>query len=376
MKVLAPDTEVDDNQWESKCSLKLDPNQPGDKSTIIVTVKCDDIETYSSIVPSQGDQILKPQISQSLQAIVTTKYHHKLYAELVEAGKLSECSPMSAILQAKVTTLERPALTMSSSYANLYKDNKAIVNVTVHCNTPVPFKLKDWNITFPAPLVLDQGGDLNSGLFDCSVIEGEELFFGFKCRVNYLDSDVTSTKKCDSAVLNIVLQDHFGKTFLQVLPLDLDLFFRELTNASSLGNSNTAAAKFTLTPREALVGQPVLFRCDIDCSGLKHPNDYSIIYKIDPDVKGDWVIGGKVQGELKYSKDSQACVVEFTGIPTQPGQTKSFPSIKLVTLNGDATSLPMTSQTETIKVNSDYPMSFKTYAHKTIETFAFITPEE
>lgn len=364
LMILAPGAEVESDKWENKCSLELSPCQPGEKTTIIVTVKCDGMDSYSATISSHDDQLLRPAMSQSLEAIVTTKYHHKLYAQLLESGKMTECKPMSAILQAKVTTLERPALTISNSFANLYDDDNVVVNAIVHCNTPVPFRLKEWNISFPSPLHLDDDGDLNSGLFDCSVIEGEELFFGFKCHINFSDDD----NKCDAALLNIVLQDHFGKTFLQVLPLDLHTFYKRWSNESSAGSVNVLVARFSLNTESALVGQPVSFQCTFDTNNLRQ-QDRSLIYSINSDVSGDWVIGGKVRGKLDYS--NKHCSIEFTGIPTRPGIIKSFPTIDLSYF-----ATKSSHASEQIRVNPEYPILFKSLSHKNIETFAFSMPEE
>lgn len=366
VKVLAPGAEVESGQWESNCSITLDPCQPGEKITAIVTVKCDAIDSYNANAACKDEQLLRPEMSQTLQAIVRTKYHHKLYAKLLEMSTMTECAPMSAILQAKVTTLERPALTISNSFANIYDNNNVIVNAIVNCNTPVSFRLKEWNVMFPSPLKLDDDGDLNGGLFDCSVIEGEELFFGFKCHVQF--SDNTSNKH-ESALLNIVLQDHFGKTFLQVLPLDLDSFYKKLSKESNKRHTNTITAQFSLASNCALVGQPVSIRCNIDCSSLPQ-QERCLIYSINSDVGGDWVIGGMVRGKLKYEMDSNQCSVEFTGIPTRSGIIKSFPTINITCASSPPYSVG------SINVLQEFPTLFTSLSHKNIETFAFMMPED
>ncbi len=355
LKVLEPGTEVEeDGTWKSEREFDLGPCQPDKKITILVTVQCDAIESYSTNGLLRENNVEANVLSQTLQAIVKTSYHHKLYAEVIDSGKIMECSPMSAILQASVTTLERPALTISHSDAHLYNEDLVIVSTTVNCNTPVPFNLKEWNISFPQLLQLEKDGDLNSGLFDRSVIEGEELFFGFKCR---LDSSKESDEK---TLLNIVLQDHFGKTFLQVLPLDLHDFYQKVANESSRGTSNVATTNFSLSPQEGLVGLPVTFKCEIDCTHLIETSD--LLYSLSCNG-GDWILGGKVRGILTWSKGEQgrSCSLEFVGIPTRSGAIKTYPIVEL----------KYASLSSDIKVTSKYPVAFLSSAHKSIETSAY-----
>ena len=363
IKVLEPGAEVEDGEWKSQCRFDLDSCEPGEKITMIVTVKCDAIETYCANESLHGDSIENSALSQKLQAIVTTSYHHKLYSQLLESGKMTECSPMSAILQANVTTLERPALTISNSNAHFYGDNLVIVNVTVHCNTPVPFSLKEWNITFPSPIHLADKGDLNYGLFDRSVVEGEELFFGFKC---CLDFTPQTNLKVVRPLLNIVLQDHFGKSFLQVLPLDLEAFYKRVAIECNRDSSNVADVNFSLNSNEGLFGLPVSFQCEVDCRRLAEIVPSDLLYNLSCN-DGDWIIGGKVRGTLSYSKEDKSCSLEFVGIPTRSGVIKSFPTIEIMSSS---------SSPSDIKVNPKYPLSFLSLAHKRIETFAYLAVQE
>ena len=363
LKVLEPGIVVnDDCEWKSNCSFDLKPCQPGEKLTMIVTVKCDANENYSADGQLQDQMIENDILSQTLQAIVTTSYHHKLYTQVLESKKMRECTPMSAILQAKVTTLERPALTISDSNAFLYTENLAVVNATVNCNTPVPFSLKEWNITFPSPLYLEEKGDLNDGLFNRSVIEGEELFFGFKCRV---DLSGKLKAKDERPLLKIILQDQFNKSFLQVLPLNIDAFYQKMANECKMGKSNIATAKFSLASQEGLIGSPVVFSCDIDCGSLKQTEKSHFLFNLSCD-NSDWIIGGKVRGALDISNEEKRCSLEFVGIPTRSGDIKSFPTIEL--MNQASSSF--------IKVVSKYPTSFMSLSHKSIETFAYLSLHE
>lgn len=360
LKVLEPNTDIDEEKWTSNCSFKLKSCQPGEKLTMIVTVKCDAIDSYTVNSPLQDKTVGRNIPLQTLDAVITTSYHHKLYANELESGALKQCAPMSAILQANVTTLERPALTISDSQAFFYSDNAVVLNATVNCNTPVPFSLKKWNVTFPSYLILEVNGDLNDGLFNRSVIEGEELFFGFKCTVKLPEMPGLHNER---PLLNIILQDHFGKSFLQVLPLNIDGFYEMILNECNGNKSNSATMNFSLTSNEGLVGLPVTFKCDIDCSSLNIMDTSDLLYSLTCD-DSDWIIGGKIRGALNMPDGETCCSLEFVGIPTTSGEIKRFPKIELIQASSPSSS---------IKVTSKYPLSFMSRAHKSIETVAHLS---
>ena len=68
-----------------------------------------------------------------------------------------------------------------------------------------------------------------------AVVEGEELYFGFKCiRMNlniYSLDDIDAEKK---PIIHVILRDEFGKTFRQVLPFDLDRFILKWTKKTDM----------------------------------------------------------------------------------------------------------------------------------------------
>ncbi len=365
VKVLEPDAGVEGGKWTNTCSFDLEPCQPGKKLTMVVTVKCDAIESYSVASSQQEHTVGSNSSSQTLEAIVTTSYHHIVCAQVLETGATKNCPPMSAILQANVTTLERPALSMSESHAFLYGDNLAVVHATVICNTPVSFRLKEWNMTFPSCLVLHDDGDLNHSLFKRSVVEGEELFFGFKCHV-----DVSTLKDAilrnERPVLNITLQDNFGKSFLQVLPLNIDSFYQVMARECTNDKSNVIAS-FSIASEVGLVGSPVKFTCDMDCSHFIDAEKSSLLYKISCD-NSDWIIGGQVRGSVSISKENSSFSLDFVGIPIGSGELKRFPSVELMTDDSNNDSR--------IKVISKYPKPFMALAHRSIETFAHFSLEE
>jgi hypothetical protein len=75
---------------------------------------------------------------QGMQAKVATSYCHALYAELSEEEKMS-APAMKTVLEAIVSTLDRPVLTVGSVSAFTYAKNRVMINVSLHCNAPLPF---------------------------------------------------------------------------------------------------------------------------------------------------------------------------------------------------------------------------------------------
>jgi len=369
IKVLPPEVNVENGDWKSKCTFNLEPCKPDEKITMIVTVKCDAIGSYDASHSLNDDDGIENSITQTLQAIIKTSYHHNLYASL-NSGEAIEHPPMSAILAATVTTLKYPALTISDSNAYRYNENQVVVSATVHCNTPVPFSLKEWDITFPSPLCLEDGEDFNKGLFERSIIEGEELFFGFKCRLDFAEEKPDTTVK---PLLNIVLQDSFGKTFSQVLPLSLEKFYDQVKNEHQRGTSNIANVQFNLSNQNGLVGSPVTFVCDIDCSNLTLTKDNSeVLFDVSCN-NSDWILGGKVRGALCLSEDKSSSTLKFIGIPIKSGVIKRFPSLKLVHFTATNDSGTSQSRLPDIKVTSKYPVSFISSTHKSVETLSYLS---
>lgn len=112
--------------------------------------------------------------------------------------------------------LDWPALTVDSTNGYSYTEDKVLISVLLHCNTPVLFFIKEWDIRLPYPLRVNENGDMNQDLFEHAIAEGEQLSFGFKCAY-----DESIETKYQEPILHVVLQDEFGKTFNQVLGLTL-----------------------------------------------------------------------------------------------------------------------------------------------------------
>ena len=356
LNILPPDTEVKDGKWTSSCTFKMKPCKPGEKTTMILTVK-------SSVCASKQNH--RTIETQTLEAIVSTSYYHKLCAKVLDMGVMADCPPMSTRLQATITTLERPALTVSESNAFLYADCLAVLNIAVNCNTPVPFSIKEWSISLPSYLVLEDDGDLNDGLFERAIMEGDVVFFGFKYRVDA--SSICDETKMEQPLLNITLQDNFGEPVLHALPLNIDSLFQTIIENRNGDESKSVSVIFTLASEEGSIGSPVNIECDIDCRHLTAVEQSSLLYKLSYD-DSDWVIGGKVRGNMSCSAINRngLYTLKFVGIPTASGVLERFPRIELTDSVSNAS----------LKVVSKYPKSFISSTNKSIETFANLMMEE
>jgi hypothetical protein len=366
VEVLDPGTD-DNTKWRRKCSFDLKPCEPGERNTTIVTVKCNVIDGYSVDGSSHQHSRHDDLPLQTLQAIVTTSYHHELYDALLASGDLNGCKPMTAILQATVTTLQQPALTIRESSAMMYNDNAAVINAIVICNTPVPFSLKEWDVHFPSPICLDTDGDLNKGLFNRSVTEGEELHFGFKCLVSNKSEGGKSSESDDVAHLNVTLQDQYGKSFVQVLPLNIERFYEQIDDECKMSNDTVITANVSLECLEGLVGNPVKFKCEITQTNTeKECSPYLYILKCND---SEWIIGGKVRGSLVLADSENTHILEFIGIPTRSGTISIFPTLELTRLDD-------TCSKSKVKMITNYPSEFVSLSHKSIDTFAYLCRHE
>lgn len=364
IKVCPPGTDVSDGNWCDNCTVALGACKPHSEVVIQTSVK------------SAGSTHYERQdgIVQTIKARVNTSYHHSLYQEIISEKKEPESDPMTTLLEAMVTTLDRPALTVSRSTAHFFdkgEEENIMVSIVLHCNTPVPFFLKEWNLEFPEFLEVAPDGDLNDGMFGHAVAEGEELFFAFKCmRSEKIAANLSQNGK---SILHVVLKDEFGKTFRQVLPLDLDSIFKSFFNQDEYASMNTAMAELTCSGLEGVVGTPIKFTFDFDLSTLtslkrgfssissderRSSSTLPIVYTIICD-ETCWILCGRVQGVVdRNGVDPSKFQVEFVGIPTQSGVIKRWPEI-LLEYDSSLTS----AKAPPITVNVRYPEFFNSLAY-------------
>mmetsp|Transcript_6478 Transcript_6478/g.9274 ORF Transcript_6478/g.9274 Transcript_6478/m.9274 type:complete len:309 (-) Transcript_6478:58-984(-) len=290
-----------------------------------------------------------------MQAKVATSYHHALYDKMKDQGE-SDSPSMKTVLEAMVTTLDRPALTVDSADGFSYTEDNVLISVLLHCNTPVPFFIKEWDIRLPHPLRVEANGDMNEELFGHPIAEGEQLSFGFKCAY-----DESIQTKDEDPILHVVLQDEFGKTFNQVLGLNLDSFYGKLREKEEFTRTNSVAVKLTCSSGEGLVGAPVALTYRVDASSVSRPtrrnsNDFNtsddicMFYTVSSNQM-EWVLAGNVEGILNCSKKT-SFELEFIGIPTRPGVLKEFPSISLEYKSAHGDMPPIT-------VHAKHPENFK-----------------
>jgi len=364
LQVVPPKTDQSklEEAWRDECVIPLGACEPGKKIVITTLVK-----STSSRSGNDADNV------QEMMAKVETSYRHLSYNNVMEKGEEPDSNPMKTLLEAMVTTLDRPALAVDGSEAFVFDDDRVLVNVSLHCNTPVPFFVKEWNLDLPPPLVVEEDGDLNKGMFQHAIPEGEMLLFGFKC-LRADDSDEPSNER---PILRVVLQDDFGKTFLQVLPLNLDDIYKQLRKEDEYAELHNATAELVCSVKEGSVGHPVPFVYNLNLQSLISPKARrsnmsvsvasegprpTVLYTIISEGS-DWIVSGKVQG-LIDSKRADIVSIPFRGIPTQSGLLRHFPQIiveylPITTLSGSK------SQPPPITVLTKTPERFKSLAFTT-----------
>ena len=218
-----------------------------------------------------------------------------------------------------------------------------MVNVRVQCNSPVPFYIKEWHLDLPRPLAVEDDGDLNRDMYRHAIPEGEVLLFGFRCkRVD--GKDAGGNDKHERPILRVVLQDDFGKTFLQVLPVDLGSMYKKLRKEDAFSEMYQAVADLTCSAAEGTVGHPVPFSYQLDLRSLITPRARKratsdsesltslagrpILYTISSEGS-DWIVSGKVQGLVELSEKTESTTLQFRAIPTKSGVLRRFPELFL-----------------------------------------------
>jgi hypothetical protein len=356
------DPSILDDAWSDECAISLEACGPGKKKVITTLVK-------SSTIKHEHDA----DNIQTMWAKVETRYHHESYYAVMENGDEPKSEPMQTLLEAMVTTLDRPALAVDDTEAFVFGDNHVMVNISLQCNSPVPFFIKEWHLDLPPPLVVDVDGDLNTGMFHHAIPEGEMLLFGFRCIRTHSSAMET---RCEKPLLRVVLQDDFGKTFLQVLPVSLAGIYKELLNEDA--ELYTATAELTCSADEGTVGRPVPFVYDLNLQSLMTPRQRSrslgnasvssahgcpILYKIVSDGT-EWIVSGKMQGLIKSSPGSESVSIHFRGIPTQSGILRNFPELYLEYLPMK-TSDSVSTSSPPITVQCKSPICFQSFAYTT-----------
>ncbi|KAL7432472.1 hypothetical protein ACHAXH_001767 [Discostella pseudostelligera] len=346
--------------WSDECTIPLSACEPGNKIVITILVKSSTIDCDDG-----GDTI------QTMWAKVETLYRHKSYRVAIENGDELESDPMKTVLEAMVTTLDRPALTVHDTEAVMFGDDHVMVKISLQCNSPVLFYIKEWQLDLPPPLLVEADGDLSNGMFQHAIPEGDILLFGFKC---VLTDSSQIDPPCTKPMLRIVLKDEFGKTFVQILPVNLEDVYNKVRKDSSTELFATTA-ELTCSVDEGSVGHPVPFvytlnlsslmtprqrrssLCNMSvCSSAVRPIQYTIVSE-----GSEWIVSGKVQGLIKPNTGSDSLSIHFRGIPTNSGILRDFPALYLDYLPIKDSCAP----SPPIFVQCKKPDSFQSFAYTT-----------
>jgi len=383
-----------DEAWSNECVIPLDACGPGKKIVITTLVKSSTIKHNNDDSANTGGH--GGSTVQTMRAKVETLYRQESYDAVMESGEGEpESDPMRTLLQAMVTTLDRSALGVDDAQAFLFGDDHVMVNISLQCNSPVPFYIKEWHLDLPPPLQVEEDGDLNKGMYHHAIPEGEMLLFGFKCvrTDNSTSSPEKEEPRCERPLLRVVLQDDFGKTFLQVLPVNLEDIYKKLRKEDVHAELYTATAELTCATGEGTVGHPVPFAYELNLQSLVTPRQRRraslgtasvasgtvagcpMLYTIVSDGS-DWIVSGKVQGLLRPSpgmEESEMISLQFRGIPTQSGILRNFPELFLEYLptkdnhdrNCSTAVIPDNPSRPPITVQCKNPDCFQSFAYTT-----------
>jgi hypothetical protein len=325
LQVVSPGTEPADDKWVEACTVALPPCNADGMVVMTTSVKS---RVFKSMEQKLGlavdDSPATSGAVQTMQARVMTSYYHESYGKSSLKGD-NDTPCMRSTVEAMVTTLDKPAFTVDECRAYSYAEDRVLISILLHCNTPVPFSIKEWEVELPR-VEVEPDGDMNQELFGHAISEGEQLSLAFNC--SYAKDQKASNDALP--VLRIVLQDEYGKTFNQVLPLDLYFFYDKMRRDEEYAVTNSVDANLSCSALEGLVGGPVTFTIKIDASKVAKPkrvddDSINLLYKIVAD-ETDWIVGGKVKGLLECST-TKNFTVDFVGIPVHPGVLKEFPAL-------------------------------------------------
>lgn len=298
--------------WRSACELALPPCPPGKSVQMVFVVKS------NSRTVGESDE----QGSHVLHATVVTKYRCP-YPQGIETPTEEDITIgaflMDAVLEAKVTTLEHPALAVECIEVVPYANNRALVNIAVKSNAPGVTLVKGWDLALPSFLQLVDSGDLNECLAGAQVLQRELLSVAFECQFH----EPTGTPDSPASCLFVDVEDERGQSFREALLLDLR---RPSSFVSYLPNP-TMAVSIRSSQNEGPLGVPIKLAYNWisnDLAGLPGKVCYS--FRVDPT---NWIIGGKTDGVVAVNHSTNDFSVDVVCIPARPGFIPKFPSLSL-----------------------------------------------
>jgi trafficking protein particle complex subunit 10 len=308
-------TSTDNVSWLTSLVTPLPSCLPGQTVTITVMVK-------SEIVGKSGD----PQ--EPLLIKLSTRY---TYANDDPGDGTSPLIDTS--IEAKLPTMNQRIVAIKEYDIIPYGLGKALLNVSVLCNAPIPYTIKSWSVGLPKQLALSETTDMNESLRDMSIEYGEVVMLSFNCKVllTTKEDDLKATTKLAEPFLCINLENEYGTNFAESMKLDnanrYVLVPRPPTDDTM---TEIGALQVSINPSstEGIVGVPVDFIVKIDKSTIS-TNLVEIMYRI---VSSDssWIICGQVDGVIKtQSLGDSDLTINFVAIPSLPGIITAFPSIQI-----------------------------------------------
>lgn len=230
-------------------------------------------------------------------------------------GNETESELMEHTTQLKIPVRSAPLLTMVSSAILPCEPGKSILSVTLECNTPAPFEVKDWTIRC-SPFKATNA-KMNEDLRGEAICSGDKIFFCFPCTYGGTNQDV-------EASLLVTVENNNHDSFTETIPLP-DLVWPKMHSTTKISSSEKARVNTTISKSAGSVGEPVELVYSIECSTIpKGVKD--VCYEIDFD-NASWVISGAVGGQVDQSKETFN--VKTIAIPVQPGETTGAPTLSL-----------------------------------------------
>ena len=346
LELIPPGEEPESGNWQSDFEIPLKQCKPGEQVVLTTYVRCGAHEALKRA--SEASDAWEDVVHGLSAKVITTYLHEKSDNE-----DRSDIPPMKTVLEAAAPILEKTALTVDAVDASWYPPGyRAMVSVSVQCNTPHSFSVEEWKLHLPAPLRVAEGGDFNGDLLKCTVSDGDQLALAFECVTG---EDGKETKSSDEPILHMKLRDDIGKVFEMDLPLDLNDLYERVWEEVVPSGSTFFTSKLSIESLEGTVGKPVSMTFTIDTHGLSQVKEASnqLVYSIASEYS-EWIVGGKVDGILHCS-ESNNVTCEVIGIPTLPGVIKGFPTITLYYESSERL-MPLV-------VKSQHPPAFRSLSH-------------
>lgn len=320
VELIPPGVDPEDGEWKDVVDIHLDQSKPGETVEVTALVRCAARDTLkrASMMMVEDDDDNDPL---GLKATAMTTYLHATSEE----DDLSSIPHMKTAQEVFAPILEKTALTTENVNTTwLVRGERAVISVSVLCNTPNPFTVETWELLLPEPFGVSENGDLNGALSNCEVSDGDQLAMAFECSL--LGSGNGSEKDLDDPVLRLKLRDNVGKIFTQELLLDLDDLYIDATEMPVSSQNPIFVSTLAFVSLEGKVGEPISMRFTIKCASSPKPNEqlfFSVVWD-----ESNWLVCGKVDGCLLGS-EIEGAAIDVLAIPTVSGILCDFPTLSM-----------------------------------------------